>query len=332
MKQEKLHKQVRSLWRKASSYMIEPMASGDSRVGTAQSRVETAGSVESEASVSSFGFQDGGVLEGEENAVVLHNFHEAEDEDVHAALDQDHDHIEKLHTLFEQLDERNKEIEKLQADLERERVDNEEMKRQAENTIDPSVLNELESLRGEVASRDDKLAALKRAIRDKEEEVERMGGEKGELERALRDGQGRADGDYEQLLAMKKGMEASEKAGLLLKERVRELELAERAWNEQQKMMMQREKDLEREMEGILEAKKTAEWELQQLNEQIKGMGGGEAKRLLEKVAKQKQREFGKFGSMLAELARKREDNLLAVMKSYQWVHHVPQVTFNGVA
>ena len=57
----------------------------------------------------------------------------------------------------------------------------------------------------------------------------------------------------------------------------------------------------------------------------------GDARSRLEALKRMREKKLGKYSNMIEDLVRKREQNLLAVMESYKWIHHVPQVVFNGV-
>jgi hypothetical protein len=349
-KQEKLHKQIRSLYKKASSYGLQQTSFGSNPPSRAASRgqsneleaerklLSTAGSEASAgsfASAASFGF------EPSDDHRVLENFHDAPEHEVHATLDADHDHVEQIHGVFEIIEKDKEEIDKLKSALLKKEEEFEELKKAAEHPVvdepkvDPAMLNELEMLRGKVDEREKLMAQLKKAIEEKELEAKQREGDNESLQKLLRDGAEREaskeSSGLEQLMSMKDALEQSEKTTYKLKERIMELELGEQGFQAQIQEYMRKEKEFEQEMSALLEKRKADEWALRELEEQIMAMGSGDGKKALENLRRKKQREFGEAGGALEDLARRREDNLLAIMKSYQWVHHVPQVSFNGV-
>ena len=339
-KQEEIHKQIRSLWEMANSVASTSEFGGDG-LNSSESKGASREASREEGEVGGGG---GGAsaltpAEGPESEVPVN----ADDHHIFKTMETDAGHLEKVHDVFSIVEKSQEQVDSLRGLLEKKGKECEELKKEVKEekerssqvvveekaVVDPALLNELEQLRAEIGNREELMDQLKNAVRSKEMELSLKDET---LARSLKDGASRTDQDLEQLNAMKKSAEASERTTGLLKRRVGELELSERGFQDTIKAYMQKEKDLESDMHELQEKMKADEWALKELEGQIMNMGNGDAKKLLEKVAKAKAKEFSKYGGLMERLAKEREENLLLVMKSHQWVHHVPQVVFNGVA
>ncbi|GMH76173.1 hypothetical protein TL16_g06995 [Triparma laevis f. inornata] len=319
-KQETLHKAVRKLWRTASSVM------DDEEKGPEEgSRPSTAGTEDSEV-----------------QELILHDFPMADGSQIEMVLERDGRDVEKLNDFVGTLTEKAEMLAEMKEKFEGMEMENERLRREAENYVDPSILNELDGLRKELENRERLVADLQNAIGEKTSEVDGMRGQLSEAEarfgasdsdaRAeLENSKGQLASNLEQLRAMQNANQASENMARMLKERIKELELSEAEFKRQVEILMQKEASFEDEMNALLEARKADEFALAELEKQLSMALDGDGKQRLEALRRRREKKLGKYSNAIADLIRKREENLLEVMKSYKWIHHVPQVVFNGV-
>ncbi|GMH82858.1 hypothetical protein TrVE_jg2145 [Triparma verrucosa] len=318
-KQETLHKAVRKLWRTASSAMKEEDKPED------DSRPSTAATDDSEV-----------------QELILHDFPTADGSQISMVLDRDGKDVEKLNDFMATLTDRSEMLAELKEKFEEQAMDNERLRREAENYVDPSILNELDGLRKELSNRERLVSDLQNAIGEKAAEVDGMRGRLTEAEARLSatDSDAQAEleanqnllaSNLEQLRAMQNGVQASENTSRMLRERIQELELSEAEFKRQVEILMQKESKFEDEMNALLEARKADEFALAELEKQLSMALDGDSKQRLEALRRRREKKLGKYSNAIADLIRKREENLLEVMKSYKWIHHVPQVVFNGV-
>ena len=273
-KQEKLHKQIRKLWKTAASSAL---------IGESNKNLKEEEKKEEK--------QDEVVDDDDAEHKVLHNFHQARDHEVHETLDRDHDHMEQLHAQLETLAAKNDEILGLENAIKGLEDDNERLKESFKGHVDPSVMNELGALREEMKKRERLVDDLKNAIMERDGEIEGQRGRLGELEAKMAD-----DGEegekrrlmerekslnkIEQLEAMKSILTASEKANAMMKERIKQLETQEKIFKRQIQEHLGKEKTLEEEMNELLERRKADEFALKELEKQVRRSEGSERSEL----------------------------------------------------
>ena len=315
-KQAMLHKKIRKLWKTVRDSTLVGSTEGGAREAFLDEK------------------------EGEHN--VLDDFNAAKEHEIFEALDRDHSHIEQLNGIIDFLERSQSELEAMSSKAKSLEDENKSLRDAAKDYVDPSIMNELEELRREVEKREKLVSDLQLVIGDKEAELKehqhefaalkgKLGEDLAESEATKKLNEKRMASDLEQLEAMKKSLAASEQMAAMMKERVAELEVQEKQFTERINGLLRKERDYVDELEALAEARKADEFALEELERQLSMALDGDSKLRLEALKRRRQKKLKGYSSMIDDIRRKREENFLAVMKSYKWIHHVPQVVFNGV-
>ena len=330
--QEKLHNKIRQVvvnW-KSSRSIVSQQPEENSRPPTAaEDKEDEEGEKNKEG-------------EEEEEEFVLKDFATADEEQIQKILEQDSSHVDTLNEVVADLKKKSDMLEELRRRFDEAQDENERLQKLTKDYVDPSVLNELDGMRKELSNRERLVADLQNSISEKKAEVDDMNSRLGEAEQRLSRSEGdtaaellasreRLASDMEQLNAMRSAQEASEKTSGMLRNRIRELELRETQFKRQIDELMRKEQAFEGEMNALLEARKADEFALAELEKQLSMALDGDGKLRLEALRRRRQKKLKGYSNMIEDLIKKREENLLEVMKSYKWIHHVPQVVFNGV-
>ena len=112
----------------------------------------------------------------------MHDFPMADGSQIEMVLERDGRDVEKLNDFVGTLTEKAEMLAEMKEKFEGMEMENERLRREAENYVDPSILNELDGLRKELENRERLVADLQNAIGEKTSEVDGMRGQLSEAE------------------------------------------------------------------------------------------------------------------------------------------------------